>query len=100
MTEQRRGLGKCREGHKGSYGYPTRPVEPYNFCAECGSPMVWRCAACQAPVPEDGDELERARFCRDCGAPYFDASPALDAGTPSRTGGEGSPLPDSGSSGS
>lgn len=72
MTVQPRGLGKCRANHRGSFGYPTRPEAPYNFCSECGQPMVWECAGCHAALPEDGDELERARFCRDCGAPYFE----------------------------
>lgn len=69
--EHPRGVGKCIENHLGSYGYPTRPVEPYNFCATCGNPMVWRCAQCKAFLPEDPDELMAARFCRDCGGAYF-----------------------------
>lgn len=68
---QERGLGKCSEDHVGSYGYPTRPAQPYPFCPQCGRQMVWRCAACAQPVPEDNSELLTARFCRYCGAPYF-----------------------------
>lgn len=66
-----KGLGKCAQAHLGSYGYPTRPEEPYPFCPQCGHPMVWRCPNCEAELPADGDELQNARFCRYCGAPYF-----------------------------
>ena len=73
MTSERTsGLGKCRENHPGAYGYPSRPEAPYDFCAECGTRMVWECPACSKPLPEDAAELERARFCRDCGASYFE----------------------------
>jgi hypothetical protein len=65
------GVGKCREGHLGSYGFPTRPVEPYAFCPECGNAMVWACPQCSELLPEDPAELEAARFCRHCGAGYF-----------------------------
>jgi hypothetical protein len=72
MAEEReRGIGKCEEGHLGSYGYPTRPEEPYGFCSQCGKQMVWRCPSCGIPVPEDSDELTVAQFCRDCGTAYF-----------------------------
>lgn len=69
MSEQ--GVGKCRESHLGSYGYPTRPSEPYPFCPQCGNPMVWECPECHEPVPDDSDELLTANFCRHCGAAYF-----------------------------
>lgn len=71
MAEER-GVGKCVEGHLGSYGYPTRPETSYPFCPQCGKPMVWECPGCGAPVPEDSEELTLARFCRECGSPYFD----------------------------
>jgi len=67
-----RGVGKCEEDHPGSYGYPTRPEEPYDFCSQCGKAMVWECAKCSAPLPDDNSELLAARFCRDCGTPYFE----------------------------
>jgi hypothetical protein len=66
-----RGVGKCEENHPGSYGYPTRPEEPYDFCSQCGKPMIWECTNCGVPLPEDSAELESARFCRGCGSPYF-----------------------------
>ena len=66
-----RGVGKCEEDHAGSYGYPTRPEVPYDFCSQCGKAMIWQCAKCEAPLPDDNSELLAARFCRDCGAPYF-----------------------------
>jgi len=66
-----RGIGKCAQNHLGSYGYPTRPAEPYNYCPACGNPMIWRCPDCEAALPGDPDELKAARFCRDCGASYF-----------------------------
>jgi hypothetical protein len=66
-----RGVGKCEEDHPGSYGYPTRPEEPYDFCSQCGKPMIWQCSDCEAPLPEDSAELATARFCRECGSPYF-----------------------------
>ncbi|MGE5596665.1 MAG: DUF2321 domain-containing protein [Hyphomicrobiales bacterium] len=69
--EVRHGVGKCANNHLGSYGYPTRPEDPYKFCPQCGNAMVWACGACQAPVPDDPDELKVARFCRECGAGYF-----------------------------
>ncbi len=72
MTNEARGLGKCENEHIGSYGYPTRPDAAYPFCSQCGKAMVWVCAACEAPVPEDSTELTTARFCRQCGAPYFE----------------------------
>ena len=65
-------VGKCAENHVGSYGYPTRPQEPYPFCPVCGKNMVWACAACGEPLPDDSNELAQARFCRMCGGPYFD----------------------------
>jgi hypothetical protein len=67
-----RGLGKCEQDHVGSFGYPSRPDEPYPYCSQCGKSMVWRCAQCEAGLPDDNDELELARFCRHCGAGYFD----------------------------
>ena len=70
MTHER-GVGKCSQDHLGSYGYPSRPEQPYGFCPTCGNPMVWACEQCNAPLPTDNDELATARFCRDCGAPYF-----------------------------
>lgn len=66
-----RGVGKCEENHPGSYGYPTRPEEAYDFCSQCGKSMVWECSKCAASLPDDSDELATARFCRDCGTPYF-----------------------------
>jgi hypothetical protein len=66
-----RGVGKCEENHTGSYGYPTRPEERYEFCSQCGKPMVWECPKCEGPLPEDANELMAARFCRDCGGSYF-----------------------------
>jgi hypothetical protein len=74
-----RGVGKCEENHPGSYGYPTRPEEPYDFCSQCGKPMVWGCAKCSAPLPDDSAELEAARFCRDCVAAYFSVDVAREA---------------------
>ncbi len=76
MTNNERGLGKCSDNHAGSYGYPTRPEQPYPFCAQCGHPMVWRCMHCEAPLPDDSTELIAARFCRQCGAAYFEDTPA------------------------
>jgi hypothetical protein len=73
-----RGVGKCEGNHPGSYGYPTRPEEPYDFCSQCGKPMVWECANCAASLPDDADELATARYCRDCGAPYFAEEEASD----------------------
>jgi hypothetical protein len=67
-----KGIGKCEEGHAGSYGYPTRPEQPYKFCSQCGKRMVWKCPNCGAGLPEDSAELETARFCRDCGTAYFE----------------------------
>lgn len=66
-----RGLGKCRTGHLSSYGYPTRPEEPFPFCSQCGAAMVWQCERCGAEMPQDSEELKAAAFCRHCGAPYF-----------------------------
>ena len=37
MADGAQGIGKCQGDHLGSYGYPTRPVEPYGFCAQCGA---------------------------------------------------------------
>ena len=68
---ERRGLGKCKESHAASYGYPSRPEEPYPFCAQCGNPVIWECPNCKADMPEDSAELQVARFCRLCGAAYF-----------------------------
>ncbi len=68
---QERGLGKCELSHISSFGYPSRPEEPFEFCSQCGKRMVWSCANCQAPVPEDNAELAAAQFCRHCGTPYF-----------------------------
>jgi hypothetical protein len=84
--EQPRGVGKCANNHAGSFGYPTRPEEPYPFCPKCGRPMVWTCRNCEAPLPDDPTELAEARFCRHCGASYFDdesetAEPALGGTT-------------------
>jgi hypothetical protein len=78
-TNNGRGLGKCRENHAGSYGYPTRPDEPYGFCATCGNTMVWECAECHATLPEDSTELAAARFCRNGGASYFGEPPPDEA---------------------
>lgn len=72
-TNNARGLGKCANSHVGSFGYATRPDEAYPFCSQCGLPMVWQCAACESPMPDDQAELITARFCRHCGAPYFGA---------------------------
>lgn len=66
-----RGVGKCESDHAGSYGYPTRPEEPYDFCSQCGKPMVWECSNGTAPLPDDSSELMAAQFCRDCGTAYF-----------------------------
>jgi hypothetical protein len=71
MRETMKGVGKCSNDHPGSYGYPTRPEEPYGFCQKCGQRMVWACADCDAPLPEDPEELAEARFCRHCGSGYF-----------------------------
>jgi hypothetical protein len=70
-----RGLGKCVQGHIGSFGYPTRPAEPYPFCPICGNPVVWKCAACGHGLPDDSNELTAARFCRYCGTAYFGDEP-------------------------
>ena len=74
MTPER-AVGKCAENHLGSYGYPTRPAEPYPFCSKCGCPMVWTCANCAAGLPDDNEELTAARFCRHCGQAYFADAP-------------------------
>ncbi len=66
-----RGLGKCRNGHLSSYGYPTRPDDPFPFCSQCGCAMVWRCDQCGAELPQDSEELKPAAFCRHCGTAYF-----------------------------
>jgi hypothetical protein len=66
-----RGVGKCEQNHAGSFGYPTRPNEPYDFCPQCGNAMVWHCPNCRSPLPDDPGELISARFCRNCGSPYF-----------------------------
>ena len=73
MAEER-GLGKCEENHLSSYGYPSRPEEPFPFCSQCGKTMVWECPSCEEPLPEDSAELEAARYCRACGTAYFEAS--------------------------
>jgi hypothetical protein len=75
MPNGARGLGKCELNHTGSYGYPTRPETPYPFCPQCGKPMVWRCPSCEAPLPDDSNELMVARFCRQCGTSYFGDAP-------------------------
>lgn len=80
MVEQGRGLGKCEQNHAGSFGYPTRPEEPYGFCPQCGKPMVWACPSCAAALPDDSTELIAARFCRHCGTSYFGEEPG--AGSP------------------
>lgn len=85
MAETRaRGVGKCTENHLGSYGFPTRPEDPYTFCPQCGNPMVWLCAECEEPVPEDPKELASARFCRACGAPYFEEDAVGDEASEGR----------------
>jgi hypothetical protein len=66
------GVGKCAGGHLGSFGFPTRPADPYPFCPQCGTAMVWVCPKCQAPVPDDPQELATANFCRACGTAYFE----------------------------
>lgn len=71
MSDER-GIGKCGNDHLGSFGYPTRPEEPYPYCPQCGQQMTWQCPSCSEPVPQDTDELTVARFCRQCGAAYFD----------------------------
>lgn len=76
MSEQAsRGVGKCRNSHIGSYGFPTRPENQYGFCPQCGEGMVWTCGTCNAPLPDDPAELETAQFCRQCGSAYFQAEP-------------------------
>jgi hypothetical protein len=70
-----RGLGKCQMDHPASFGYPTRPEEPYPFCPTCGNPVVWKCPACGRELPDDGNELTAARFCRYCGTSYFGEQP-------------------------
>ena len=75
---QQRGLGKCEESHISSFGYPSRPEEPFPFCSQCGKPMVWQCAKCEMQLPEDSAELTSARFCRHCGASYFEESATDD----------------------
>lgn len=74
-----RGVGKCENNDPGSYGYPTRPEEPYAFCPKCGGPMVWVCPNCEAPLPDDPAELGEARFCRHCGTAYFSGENDADA---------------------
>ncbi len=72
MTEPpETGVGKCANHHLGSFGFPTRPPEPYGFCPQCGEAMVWRCGSCGELLPEDPQELETAKYCRSCGASYF-----------------------------
>jgi hypothetical protein len=83
---QERGLGKCTHNHVSSYGYPTRPPEPFPFCSQCGEAMVWACAKCGTALPEDSEELAIARFCRECGSSYFDTptdEPGSTSGSPS-----------------
>jgi len=70
MTAEQ-GVGKCPEGHLGSFGFPTRPDESYPFCPQCGEGMVWSCPHCDATLPADVDELRLANFCPMCGEPYF-----------------------------
>lgn len=70
------GVGKCAQDHLGSFGYPTRPDEPYGFCSQCGHRMVWQCEECGDPLPADTAELALARFCRKCGHSYFGGEPA------------------------
>ena len=55
-----RGVGKCEENHAGSYGYPTRPEEPYDFCSQCGKPMMWECSNCSTPLPTCEGNIETA----------------------------------------
>jgi hypothetical protein len=76
-----RGLGKCTQNHLGSFGYPSRPDDPYAFCSQCGNAMVWSCPSCDHPLPEESAELAAARFCRQCGTSLFgnDEAPAADA---------------------
>jgi hypothetical protein len=79
MTEEQpKGVGKCLNDHPGSYGYPTRPEEPYGYCQKCGQGMVWTCPKCEASLPEDPEELVEARFCRHCGTAYFGDVPATE----------------------
>ena len=73
-----RGVGKCASDHPGSFGYPTRPEEPYAFCHRCGKPMVWTCPNCESPMPDDPTELAEARFCRNCGTAYFGDEPPAE----------------------
>jgi hypothetical protein len=73
-----RAVGKCAENHLGSYGYPTRPEEPYPFCSQCGGAMVWLCGECQIGLPDDNVELLAARFCRHCGQAYFADEPGSE----------------------
>jgi hypothetical protein len=75
------GVGKCRESHLGSFGFPTRPPDPYEFCPECGNRMVWTCPSCSEPLPDDPKELESARFCRHCGVSYFGEERPAEATT-------------------
>jgi hypothetical protein len=75
-----RGLGKCAQDHPASFGYPTRPEDPYPFCPICGNPVVWKCAACGRELPDDSNELIAARFCRYCGAAYFGDQPTTNGG--------------------
>ncbi|MEZ4503861.1 MAG: AI-2E family transporter [Dehalococcoidia bacterium] len=70
-VDEQRGVGKCANEHLGAFGFPSRPNEPYPFCPECGSPMVWACGSCDAPLPDDATELVSAHFCRMCGTAYF-----------------------------
>ena len=78
MNDVPKGVGKCANNHTGSYGYPTRPEEPYGFCQKCGQEMVWVCAGCGDPLPEDPEELAEARFCRQCGGSYFGEEPVVE----------------------
>ena|GEM_PF-6467469 len=82
--ENERGVGKCEETHLGSYGYPSRPEEPYQFCPQCGKAMVWACPSCDTPLPDDSAELEAALFCRQCGAAYFPSAGVDNKGVTSR----------------
>ncbi len=69
-----RGIGKCAQNHASSYGYPSRPEEPFPFCSQCGNPMVWSCPECGVSLPEDSAELLVAQYCRHCGTAYFAGS--------------------------
>jgi hypothetical protein len=57
--------------------------------------MVWECPACNARVPQDLEELQRAQFCRHCGSRYYDGAQATASGADETAAEANGPLPES-----